>query len=779
MTTQPDGALGPVVAPPRRGATTAEVLSVLCTAAALAWLPFLARPGRWPITVLVALAVLAGSAGVIADLSTLPARRRSARVGDAPTTEEPTTEGTFTTIVVLGDEPAELQRHSVVLARRAGPCIVVSPGGDHGLSDLDVEVVTPGPSGSWADALRDAVDRVDTDGVLLLSGRATPVADSCRRAAALLDDHHAAVVGSTRSFNDDGYGSDTRGRVSSRLRRRGALVGLALWEPNATLVRTEDLRRDPLPDRRPRGAWLRARRSEGRGSIDVAEPLAMVASPAGAHTFWPQSMAHQRGAAADAADAVRSTRGVARLAALAFATRACFAWSMVAWLVVLFTGTISGELPFRTAHGSFAALVGVTLLLRWIGLYRSVGQSVHPLQDLRATVDRVPGSLAALPSAVTGRVVRTSARVSVRPLLWAGLLSAAVLATGLVDHTPGTRMTTPAVAVALLTLVLLWLVCIQLLVQRGWERTTFRVPVALSAHLDGRRGRTVDASPDGVAVELLHDDGMSRRGSGSTGDDAGDDAGDDDAPAGLPAAGQRVVVTIDLDDGTETTCDATVAWSHHGHRRDLVGLMLDLDPSTRSAWAAQVLRAAEAHPERGAIATTTPQRAAPRALDAAGLVLTVVMSVVLLAVLGGAMLGLQAAVVRSGSMTPTIAQGSVVVSESVPVTSLRPGDVITRPAEGPSEPVTHRLVSTTRQGNELLVQTRGDANQSGETWTVPADASIQRIRWVVPSIGQAIALLRSNLVLVLGLALIAGLLVAALRVPGRPVRRAPRPGTVA
>ena len=89
--------------------------------------------------------------------------------------------------------------------------------------------------------------------------------------------------------------------------------------------------------------------------------------------------------------------------------------------------------------------------------------------------------------------------------------------------------------------------------------------------------------------------------------------------------------------------------------------------------------------------------------------------------------------------------------------------------------MTHRLVSSTPQGHDLLMQTKGDANESGETWTVPADSSLQRVRWVVPSVGQVIALLRSNLVVVLGLVLIAGLLGAALRLPSRPRRTTPEP----
>jgi signal peptidase I len=727
-------------------ATAAEVASVLGTAGLLVWLAFLTRDGRWPVAVLVGVALVVSTAGVLADLVTLPSRRR-AGVGP-PALVDDVADHTFTSIVVLGDEPAELQRHSVVLAQGAGPCVVVAAD-DAALADLDVAVIT-GP-----DALERAVEQVRTDAVLLLSGRAAPVADECRRVASMLDDEHPWAIGATRPFSHDGFAPDSRGRADAELRRRAAVRGLALWEPNATLVRTDDLRRDPLPGRRPRGAWLRALARDGGRGLVVDAPLSLVASPASARTFWPESLAQQRGAAADAAHAVRSARGVPRLLALLLTARACFAWSLLAWLVVLFTGTVSGELPFRTVHGSVAVLLVSLVVLRWFGLYRSLGRPLRPPRDLRSTVDRIPGSLAALPSVLAGRVLRGPRKVSVRPLLWAGLLSAAVLVTALVDHPPDRQMTAPAVALALTTLVLLWVVCIQVLVQRGWERTSFRVPVRLPATVAGRAGTTVDASPEGLAVELLPSDG-----------------------GRAPAAGDEVGIEVELDADGPIALDGSVAWSRRSHGRELVGLSLRLDPSTRPRWAAEVLRAATtADPGVAASTTQAPtagQRSAgSRALDVAGVAMTVLLSLVLLAVLGGAMLGLQAAVVRSGSMTPTIGQGSIVVSESERVADLRPGDVITRPAEGQAEPVTHRLVSATRQGSDYLMQTQGDANASGETWTIPADTTLQRVRWVVPSLGDAVSLLRSNLFVVLGGVLVLGLLVLAVRLPGRRGHRAP------
>ena len=76
MTEHRDGATGRAdaisVGPP-----ILEVLSLLLVAATIAWLPWLTREGRWPIALLVVAALIAGSAGVIADLITLPARRRA------------------------------------------------------------------------------------------------------------------------------------------------------------------------------------------------------------------------------------------------------------------------------------------------------------------------------------------------------------------------------------------------------------------------------------------------------------------------------------------------------------------------------------------------------------------------------------------------------------------------------------------------------------------------------------------------------------------------------
>ncbi|MBS1837735.1 MAG: signal peptidase I [Actinobacteria bacterium] len=761
-----------------RAATLAEVLSVLGTGVLVIWLPLLTREGRWPVTVLVAVAIVLGSAGVLIDLLTRAMLRRAPGADDAPSRRidgrrarrrSDRTDGSVTTIVVIGDEPGDLQRHCVSLAHQTGPCIVLTTTGrGTAVEDLDVPIVG---GATVADALTAALDDIHTDAVLLLSARAVPAVEGCRAAARHLDRNHPWVVGRTRPFNRDNFAADTGGRVSAGLRARASASGLALWEPNATLVRTEALRDNGFPSRRPRGTWLRARLADGAAPVVVDDVVALVAVPASARTFWPDSFAQQRGAAADAAAAARTEHGIARLLAALVVARESFAWVLPIWLAVLLIGTVSGELPFRMAHGVAPAWLAGVLTLRWFGLRRSLGMRLRPSSDLRSSIDRIPGSIAALPSAITARVRPGPRRVSVRPLLWAAVLTVTVLATSLIDHPPDARMTVPAVLAALLTLVVLWGLCIQVLAQRGWERTTFRIPMSLPVRVGGDRGRLLDGSPSGMAVslEVGHDDA----------------ARPDDA----------VTVQVDLDDGTTAELDAQVMWRRDAPGRQVLGLSIlatrptEVADPTRvvdgddalAAWSAQLLRSATLDRDTApgpvndrtrpgaasarATATSPTRSMSTRVGDALGIGLALLLSFGLLAVLGAAMLGLQVAVVRSASMTPTITQGSVVISESVPSADLRPGDVVTRPGRDGHEPVTHRIVASHRSGDTLTITTRGDANDTSETWEASARSTLQRVRWVVPSVGELVSVVRSNLALALGAVLLVGFGVLAVRLP--------------
>jgi signal peptidase I len=77
--------------------------------------------------------------------------------------------------------------------------------------------------------------------------------------------------------------------------------------------------------------------------------------------------------------------------------------------------------------------------------------------------------------------------------------------------------------------------------------------------------------------------------------------------------------------------------------------------------------------------------------------------------------------VRSGSMSPTIPVGSLVITTRAPARTLRVGDVIVfhRP-DRPGTMVVHRIeaIVTTPKGPAFI--TRGDANSSPDGWEVAA-----------------------------------------------------------
>jgi signal peptidase I len=94
--------------------------------------------------------------------------------------------------------------------------------------------------------------------------------------------------------------------------------------------------------------------------------------------------------------------------------------------------------------------------------------------------------------------------------------------------------------------------------------------------------------------------------------------------------------------------------------------------------------------------------------------------------------------VLSGSMEPTLGTGDIAVVGRIAPAEARPGDVVTfRSPEG--RLITHRVRSV-RPGprGRLTFVTRGDANESGERWTIARDGELSRLAYRVPYAGEAV-----------------------------------------
>lgn len=171
------------------------------------------------------------------------------------------------------------------------------------------------------------------------------------------------------------------------------------------------------------------------------------------------------------------------------------------------------------------------------------------------------------------------------------------------------------------------------------------------------------------------------------------------------------------------------------------------------------------------------------------LALVAVVSAVVLAVLtlfvaprlvgGGAAL-----TVLTGSMTPDIPVGSVVVIRPVDPGTLQVGDVATYQVSPEQDAyITHRIVSVDDSTSPTTFVFKGDANRGADTEPVPADAVRGEVVFHVPYLGSARDLVQSSggtaglMVLLLGAYAVAQF-VAAARDRSSRVRTVPRTHTL-
>jgi signal peptidase len=137
---------------------------------------------------------------------------------------------------------------------------------------------------------------------------------------------------------------------------------------------------------------------------------------------------------------------------------------------------------------------------------------------------------------------------------------------------------------------------------------------------------------------------------------------------------------------------------------------------------------------------------------------------------------IDAYIVKSGSMEPSIPTGSVIFVRNVQPSQVTPGDVITfrtetpQPdprieGEGPMEDrdsvhmITHRVVEKQDNGDTTLFKTKGDANENADPGWVEGDRLVGESFLTVPYFGYLLVWLGSLQALILLVILPAFLLV--------------------
>jgi signal peptidase len=101
--------------------------------------------------------------------------------------------------------------------------------------------------------------------------------------------------------------------------------------------------------------------------------------------------------------------------------------------------------------------------------------------------------------------------------------------------------------------------------------------------------------------------------------------------------------------------------------------------------------------------------------------------------------GGKALIEMSGSMSPAIETGDVVVITAISPLEARVGDVITfHDPERKSRLLTHRVRTLRVAGDSVEFVTQGDANTTRERWSVAADGTIGRTAYRIPRLGYAL-----------------------------------------
>ena len=159
-------------------------------------------------------------------------------------------------------------------------------------------------------------------------------------------------------------------------------------------------------------------------------------------------------------------------------------------------------------------------------------------------------------------------------------------------------------------------------------------------------------------------------------------------------------------------------------------------------------KAGGAGPRSGTHSTVRLLRRIISGLASALLVLAVTAFLAL--AIGPRILGYQTSTMLTGSMSPLINPGDIVVTRPVAVAEIKAGDIITYHIPVEDQRVeTHRVTNiTTTPDGAFVVQTKGDANNGVDPWLATISTpTVDRHVMTIPYVGEGIRAVRQPLVL--------------------------------
>ena len=129
------------------------------------------------------------------------------------------------------------------------------------------------------------------------------------------------------------------------------------------------------------------------------------------------------------------------------------------------------------------------------------------------------------------------------------------------------------------------------------------------------------------------------------------------------------------------------------------------------------------------------------------IVVAVILSIAVLLLLStrNTALGIRVFSVLSGSMEPSIATGSLVITRTAD--EYQVGDVVTVKAERGKGTITHRIVEVLNQENSIepWFQLKGDANEENDSEPIPHRRIIGKVVWQVPYLGRLVGFAQTQM----------------------------------
>lgn len=498
-------------------------LSVVATAGAAvvaAW-QIRAWPGAgWPVAVALLVAQIWAAVAFALTVGAMRAGRRQ---------ERHTANGSrsVATIVCFRGQTRDLLVTSIARASALGEVVVLDVRPDDPDPELPDDLPGPADPEELCDALGLAlvVERQEIDGlaaafqlvhadaVLVVEAATAVDPDAVSDAARQLDGPTAWVAGRTTVYNDDAFSPEPSQDTDQTVRRGARRLGVPLWEEDATLLRTADVRDvGGLGSRRPLSATLRRLERSGRCGHSLSVPLALVTVPTEAGDFWAVRCAEQRREAQESVSTLGGGRIRSRLTALGVLLRSLRGVPALGWLAAPVAVAVTGVSPIDGSIAVYvSALVGLGIARAALASV-ATGDTVNPGRRLLVSVYELPGSLAAA-SVLFGRGRRRErpVRSPIAPshcLTWVAILATGALWLGLAevlgvtDFRGGAHRWWGIAGCGVILLVLAAAgLRVDALLRSG--RSSFRFRLRLAAVIGDQELETVDVSASGLRVRGL------------------------------------------------------------------------------------------------------------------------------------------------------------------------------------------------------------------------------------------------------------------------------------